>query len=99
MWEGFNEVFQLRHSLGHEKYMLDTWAVDVSRRVMTQDLEEFIDPMREELELAINSILGMDTEAWKPLDLKDTMRTIINRSASRFVVGLPLCMLYCKVLG
>ncbi|CAI6099014.1 unnamed protein product [Clonostachys chloroleuca] len=91
MWEGFNEVFQLRHSLGHEKYMLDTWAVDVSRRVMTQDLEEFIDPMREELELAINSILGMDTETWKPLDLKDTMRTIINRSASRFVVGLPLC--------
>lgn len=91
MWEAFNEMFQLGHSLGHEKYMLDTWAVDVARHVLTQDLESFIEPVREELQFAIDSLIGMQTENWRTLDLLDTMRMLINRAGSRFVVGLPLC--------
>ncbi|KAK2603566.1 hypothetical protein QQS21_004246 [Conoideocrella luteorostrata] len=91
MWEAFNEMFQLSHSLGHEKYMLDTWAVDVSRRALTQELEDFIEPVQEELQLAVDSLLGMDTDNWKAVDLMDTMRMIINRTGGRFAVGLPLC--------
>lgn len=92
MWDAFNEMFQLHHSLGHDKYMLDTWGVDVSRRALTHELEDFIQPVHEELQLAVDSILGMDTDNWKTLDLMGTMRMIINRAGSRFAVGLPLCM-------
>lgn len=91
MWEAFNEMFQLGHSLGHEKYMLDTWTVDVSRKVLTQDLEDVIGPVWEELQLAVDRYLGMDTENWQTLDLLETVRNVINRASGRFVVGLGLC--------
>lgn len=93
MWEAFNEMFQLGHSLGHEKYMLDTWTVDVSRKVLTQDLEQFIDPVWEELQLAVDEYLGIDSENWVTLDLLETIRKVINRASGRFAVGLSLCML------
>lgn len=93
MWEAFNEMFQLGHSLGHEKYMLDTWAVDVARHVLTKDLETFIEPVREEIQYAIDLLLGEDTKNWHTVDLLDTMRAIINRAGCRFVVGNPLCTL------
>ncbi|KAL1850214.1 hypothetical protein Daus18300_013014 [Diaporthe australafricana] len=91
MWEAFNEMFQLGHSLGHEKYMLDTWAVDVARHVLTKDLDTFIEPVREEMQLAVDELLRADTENWQTVDLLDTMRMIINRVGSRFVVGKSLC--------
>ncbi|KAL9616420.1 MAG: hypothetical protein Q9160_008719 [Pyrenula sp. 1 TL-2023] len=84
MWEAFSEMFQLGHSLGHEKYMLDTWTVDVSRKVLTQDLEDFIDPVWEELQLAVEDFFGLDTENWCTLDLLETIRKVINRASSRF---------------
>ncbi|KAG6361653.1 hypothetical protein INS49_009880 [Diaporthe citri] len=84
-------MFQLGHSLGHEKYMLDTWAVDVARHVLTKDLETFIKPFQEEIQHATDLLLGADTENWKTVDLLDTMRTIINRAGCRFVVGKHLC--------
>lgn len=80
MWEAFNEMFQLSHSLGQEKYMMNTWAVDVARHVLTKDLETFIEPIREELELAIDALLGMDTENWITVNLLNTMRLVINRT-------------------
>lgn len=91
MWDAFSEMFQIGHSLGDEKYMLKTWAVDTSRQVLTQDLDGFLEPMREELELAIEAMLGQDTENWTTLDIFETIRRIINRAGSRFVVGAPLC--------
>jgi hypothetical protein len=92
MWEAFNEMFQLSHSLGHEKYMLDTWTVDVARNVLTQDLEDFIDSMWEELQLAIDDYFGLDTDNWRTVDLLETVCKVINRTSSRFAVGLSLCM-------
>ncbi|KAM7188991.1 Cytochrome P450 [Rhypophila sp. PSN 637] len=91
MWDVFSEMFQIGHSLGHEKYMLKTWAVDTSRHVLTQDLEGFLEPVRQELELAIDSLLGQDQQNWTSLDLFETIRRIVNQAGSRFVVGAPLC--------
>jgi hypothetical protein len=93
MWEAFNEMFQLSHSLGHEKYMLDTWTVDVSRNTLTQDLEDVIDPVWAELQLAVDKYFGLGTEEWRTLDLLETVRNVINRASGRFVVGLSLCRL------
>lgn len=94
MWEAFNEMFQLSHSLGYEKNILNTWAVDVARHAPTKNLETFIEPVREELELAIDALLGMNTEHWLTVNLFDTMRLIINRTGSLFSVGIPLCKFF-----
>lgn len=93
MWEAFNEMFQLSHSLGHEKYMLDKWAVDMARHVLTKDFDTLIESVREEIQLAVDSLLGADTENWQTVDLHDTMRLITNRAGGRFVVANPLCTL------
>lgn len=88
MWEAFKETFRLSHSLQHEKYMLNIWAVDVTRHILTRDLDILIVPAGEELELAIER---MDTENWLTVNLLKTMRLIFNRTGSRFSVGIPLC--------
>lgn len=91
MWEAFNEMFQLGYSLGDEKYMIDTWPHLLARHVLTQELDEYILPVHEELKLAIDTQLGHDKENWRTVDLLTCMRMIINQAGSRFAVGLPLC--------
>lgn len=91
LWEAVSEVFQIGYSLGHGKYMLDTWAVDVSRHVLTKDLNALIEPVRQEIQYAIDLLLDTDAENWKTVDLVDTMRMVMFRAGSRFVVGKPLC--------
>lgn len=96
MWEAFNEMFQLGHSLGDEKYMIDTWPHLLARHVLTQELDDYILPVNEELKLAIDNQFGSDTENWKTLDLLDTMRMVVNQAGSRFAVGSSLCKSKCK---
>lgn len=91
MWEAFNEMFQLGHSLGDEKYMVDTWPHLLARHVLTQDLEDYIMPVHDELQRAIDENLGMDEENWTAVDLLQTMRMIVNQTGSRFAVGETLC--------
>jgi hypothetical protein len=91
MWEAFNEMFQLGHSLGDEKYMIDTWPHLLARHVLTQELDEYILAVHEELKHAVDTRFGTDTENWTTLDLLDTIRMVVNQVGSRFAVGLPLC--------
>jgi cytochrome P450 len=91
MWEAFSEMFQLGHSLGHDKYMLDTWPHLLSRHVLTQELDDHLWDIYEELQVAMEANLGNDTENWKTCDALDTVRMIVNQTGSRFTVGLPLC--------
>lgn len=91
MWEAFNEMFQLSHSLGDEKYMIDTWPHLLARHVLTQELDDYILPVYGELKEAIDKGFGNDTENWQSLDLLDTMRMVINQAGSRFAVGETLC--------
>lgn len=90
MWEAFAEMFQLQHSLGNDKFMLDTWPHLLSRHVLTQELDDHLMAVHEEVKVAIDTYMGHDTE-WKTLDLLDTVRMIITQTGSRFTVGLPLC--------
>jgi hypothetical protein len=63
--------------------MLDTWTVDVSKKILTQNLEDFIDPVWEELQLALDKYFGLATEPWRTLDLLETIRNVLNRASSR----------------
>lgn len=91
MWDAFSEMFQLGHSLGDEKYMLDTWPHLLSRQVLTRELDDHLMAIREELQVAIDAHLGHDVENWSRADMLATVRSIITQTGSRFAVGLPLC--------
>lgn len=92
MWDAFSDMFQLSHSLGDVKYMIDTWPHMLSRHVLTQELDDHIMGVHEEVQVAVDTWLGEDTENWQTFDLLDTLRMIINQMGTRFTVGLPLCM-------
>lgn len=91
MWDAFQEMFQLGHSLGDEKYMIDTWPHMLARRVLTQELDDHLMSIHDELAVAIDTHLGTDTENWTALNLLDTVRLVIGQTGSRFTVGSSLC--------
>ena len=49
------------------------------------------DEVRDELEAAVDELLGTDTKTWKSISLFDTVTHIVARINSRVFVGLPLC--------
>lgn len=91
MWDAFSDMFQLGHSLGDDKYMIDTWSHYLARHVLTQELDDHLMDIHDELLVALETHLGTDTEHWKTLNLVDTVRIVINQTASRFTVGEELC--------
>ena len=90
MWDAFSEMFQLGHSLGDEKYMLDTWPHLMARHVLTHELDDHVMPVYEELKIAMDTHLAQG-EAWETKNLLQTVRLIILQAGSRFTVGEPLC--------
>lgn len=84
-------MFQLGHSLGHDKYMTDTWSHYLARHVLTQELDDHLIDIHDELLVALETHLGSDAEEWKTLNLVDTVRILINQTASRFTIGQELC--------
>ena len=99
-WRGFNELFQLGHSLGDDKYMIDIWPHLLAKNVLTRELGPwYVLPIWEEMRLAIDSRLGFDTENWTTIDLTNTINAIAGQATSRFTVGLPLCTYPFPLLG
>ncbi|KAF4125493.1 Cytochrome P450 [Geosmithia morbida] len=91
MWDAFSEMFQLGHSLGDEKYMLDIWPHMLSRQVLTRELDDHLMDVHDELHYAMETRLGGDTQSWSERELLDTIRLIITQVGSRFTVGKTLC--------
>lgn len=49
------------------------------------------DEVKDELETAVDELLGTDTKTWESISLFDTITHIVARINSRVFVGLPLC--------
>lgn len=47
--------------------------------------------MNDELGVAIDTRLGIDTDGWTEIPLLSTMKLLIAQASSRFTVGAPLC--------
>ena len=91
--KAFVEVDMVRWSLGHEKIVDDAWQGMIVKTDMNRVLESICEAMNNELGFVFDAKFGADTENWKELDLIPTVQMVVAQAASRFTVGLPLCML------
>ncbi|PKY07894.1 cytochrome P450 [Aspergillus campestris IBT 28561] len=85
------ELVQLKYAFGHEKYKADPWPCMLVKSDINANLEAVCDGMNEELKYASERYIGCDTEAWKEVNLTETIRMVMMAAASRFTVGFPLC--------
>jgi hypothetical protein len=89
--DAFVEIDQAHYSLGHAKYVGDAWQAKLVRDEMNSVLENIVEAMNEELQVAFDTHFGTDENNWKTINLLETVRLVVAQAASRFTVGLPLC--------
>ncbi|OJJ46552.1 hypothetical protein ASPZODRAFT_66197 [Penicilliopsis zonata CBS 506.65] len=89
--EAFAEVDQIKHSLGHTRFVIDSWPGLLIRTELNSALENIVAAMNDELKVAFDAHFGTDDKEWKEVPLLETIRVIVAQAASRFTVGLPLC--------
>lgn len=90
--EAFADVDQVRWSLGHVKFVSDPWQGGLVKTDLNRVLETICAAMNNELGVAFDAEFGTDRENWKELDLTSSVQRVVAQAASRFTVGLPLCM-------
>ena len=89
--EGFRELDKGDWNSGHAEYIVNPWQAWVVKRDTNRVLELLMIGMNEELGVAFDQHLGMNSGHWTEIDLYDTMKLVIAQGSSRFIVGLPLC--------
>lgn len=89
--EGFREIDKGDWNSGSADYIQNPWQAHVVKRDVNRSLEILMKGMNEELGFAIDQRIGMNTEAWREIDIYETMRWIVAQASSRFTVGLPMC--------
>ncbi|OCK84488.1 cytochrome P450, partial [Lepidopterella palustris CBS 459.81] len=65
--------------------------VEVARSILTRQLGAFMEVMVEETRIAMDEVLGLDTENWNEVGVSKAVRDILLRVNARVSVGLPLC--------
>ncbi|KAK5658001.1 hypothetical protein OQA88_2555 [Cercophora sp. LCS_1] len=73
--------------LNHSWYRIDERA----KRELTHGIDDFTDAMLDEVDDALRSLWGSDTEHWHEMVLYDIMLEVVGRIVARVLVGLPLC--------
>ncbi|KAI1822459.1 cytochrome P450 [Xylaria intraflava] len=81
------ETIQPYYGFGHDKFATDPWAGMLVKTDLNVVLENICAAMNDELGLAIDSHFGMDTKAWKDINLVPTVRMIVAQAATRFTLG------------
>ncbi|KAJ9648987.1 hypothetical protein H2199_000900 [Coniosporium tulheliwenetii] len=64
---------------------------DIIRKDLTRNLESLTPGIVEEINVSLDEVWGTDTETWREVKVLETMQKLAVRTASRALVGLPLC--------
>ena len=70
----------------------------IIRRELKGQLNALTADMMDEVGYAMDDIWGLKNDDWKPVNLDQTLKTIVARASNRVLVGLPLCE-YCVCLS
>jgi hypothetical protein len=85
------DLDQIEYSVGHRKYVEDSWQSTVLRRDLTANLETVAPDVWDETGVALNLRFGDKQSGWTKIDLYDAMKLTIAQASSRFTVSKPLC--------
>ncbi len=91
IYEGFRDLDQADYNLSSHKFITDPWNGNLVKTQMNRVLESLATAMNDELGAAFDQRLGTNTEQWREIEVKNTMKMVVGQASSRFTVGLPLC--------
>lgn len=92
--EAFSDIDQVKYSFGHKKYVEDPWQGMLVKHKLNAVLENIVQAMNDELQVAFDDVFGTDEHNWKELDVLVAVKIVVAQAASRFTVGLPLGSCY-----
>ncbi|TPX07256.1 uncharacterized protein E0L32_010850 [Thyridium curvatum] len=87
----FAELDQTGYSLGSHDIVADPWQMTLVRQDINIHLDWIVKEIDDEIAVAFDKRLGLDTTAWREMELHSVMRMVAAQVASRFIVGRPLC--------
>lgn len=89
--EAFADIDGVYYSMGTDVPFTDAYQGLIVKKDMNVVLEQIVQAMKDELEVAFDEYFGTDTDSWRELDLIPTIRRVVAQASSRFTVGIPLC--------
>ncbi|KAK1142055.1 hypothetical protein N8T08_008261 [Aspergillus melleus] len=89
--EAIVETVQARWTVGHSRYFTEEWHTAFLKRSIRALMDTEVPRFQEELERSISSVFGRDDKNWKEVNLATSIKHILVRSTSRYIVGSPLC--------
>ncbi|KAJ7047698.1 cytochrome P450 [Mycena alexandri] len=89
-YESINEFLQTGYTMGWG-IVKDTYHANVVRTSMTRNLGVLFPEVRDEIIVAFEDVLPVQSKEWLAVPAFDTMMQIVCRTSNRLFVGLPLC--------
>lgn len=85
---------QVEYTIGDRKIVADPWQGGPVFPQVNAVLEKFMIGLEDELNFAIDTRFGIETENWTEITLLGAIKKVVAQASSRFTVGLPLCKLF-----
>ncbi|KAH7161634.1 cytochrome P450 [Dactylonectria macrodidyma] len=76
--------------LGHDLDR-DAFASRAMHKYLARHLTSLIPGVEDEVDAAVNDVMGLDTENWTKVNLWDMWLAIVPRVTNRLLVGNPVC--------
>ncbi|KAM0256202.1 hypothetical protein ACHAPA_012249 [Fusarium lateritium] len=86
-----NDVLFSRYNFLGKRYADDQYGVHVVHMSLSRNLPALIPGLEEEIEHAIDSILGHDKANWKSVNIWDFWLAVVPKVVTRMLVGYPVC--------
>lgn len=73
------------------KYLEDPFHARVIHKSLARHLNDLIPAMEDEVQYSIDTVLGLNTETWKKVNVWESWLAIVPYITNRMLVGYPLC--------
>ncbi|CAJ2509309.1 Uu.00g143350.m01.CDS01 [Anthostomella pinea] len=85
------QFLQADYTFLHANLVNDPVHPEIIHHQLTKKINSFADDIADEMRASLEDNWGTDTEAWREVDVYDTMRDVTTRLSTRVFMGLPLC--------
>ncbi|KAI1822227.1 cytochrome P450 [Xylaria intraflava] len=85
------QFLQADYAFFHANMVEDPVHPEIIRHQLTKKVDSFTDDVVDEACASLEDHWGTDTEAWREVNVYDTMLHVVSRLSIRVLMGIPLC--------
>lgn len=91
-FEAFVEIDKAEYTGPHADLLRNPWQGHIIKQEFPKKMPWLAEIMEEEFKIASQHWLEASDKEWNEVNLHEATKMIIAQVASRFTVGIPLCM-------